>query len=69
MDRRGTYNGPSTSHDSSNGENDMMRILQGMMNIHQQQIELLRQGLLTAPREQRPGTVVWYGEKFGVKFP
>ena len=39
------------------GENDMMRILQGMMNSQQQQTELLRQGLLTTPREQRSGTV------------
>ena len=35
----------------------MIRILQGLMNSQQQQTELLRQGLLTAPREQRLGTV------------
>jgi len=34
-----------------------MRMLQGMMNSQQQQTELLRQGLLTVPREQRPGNV------------
>ena len=34
-----------------------MRLLQGMMDSQQQQVELLRQGLLTAPREQRPGTI------------
>ena len=35
----------------------MMRILQGMIASQQQQTELLRQGLLTAPQEQRSGTV------------
>jgi len=35
----------------------MMRILQGMMQSQQQQTELLRQGLLVAPRERRPGNV------------
>jgi len=43
MDRRETHNGPDTSHDSSNRENnDMMRILHGMMNSQQQQTEHLR---------------------------
>ena len=57
MERRGTRNGPGTFRDGPYGENDMMRILQGMINSQQQQTELLRQGLLTAPRKQRPGTV------------
>ena len=36
MDRRETRNGPSTSRDSFNGENNvMMRILLGMMNNQQ----------------------------------
>jgi len=34
-----------------------MRVLQGRMQSQQQQTELLRQGLLVAPREQRPGNV------------
>ena len=34
-----------------------MRVLQGMMQSQQQQTELLRQGLLVVPREQRPGNV------------
>jgi len=57
MERQGTRNGPGTSRKGPYGENDMMRILQGIMNSQQKQTELLRQGLLTAPREQRPGTV------------
>ena len=57
MDRWRTRNSHGTSRDSSNGENnDMMRILQGMTNSQQQQTELLRQGLLIAPQDQRPGT-------------
>ena len=58
MERRGTRNGAGTSQDGSNRDNDgMMRVLQGMMQSQQQQTELLRQGLLVAPREQRPGNV------------
>jgi len=58
MERRGTRNGPSASQDGPNRDNDgMMRVLQGMMQSQQQQTELLRQGLLVAPREQRPGNV------------
>ena len=58
MERRRTRNGPDTSRDSSNGESDnMMRVLHGMMESQHQQIELLRQPLLTAPSEQRPGNV------------
>ena len=57
MERWGTRNGLDTLCEGPYGENDMMRILQGMMNSQQQQTELLRQGLLTAPREQRPGTI------------
>jgi len=58
MERRGTRNGAGTSQDGSNRDNDdMIRILQGMMQSRQQQTELLRQGLLVVPREQRPGNV------------
>ena len=58
MERRGTRNGAGTSQDGPNRDNDgMMRILQGMMQSQQQQTELLRQGLLVTPREQRPGNV------------
>jgi len=50
MKRMRTRNGPGTSRDSSSGENDnMMRIIQGMMESQLQQTELLRQGLLTVP--------------------
>ena len=35
----------------------MMRVLHGMMESQHQQTELLRQALLIAPREQRPGNV------------
>ena len=56
MERRGTRNGPNASQDGLNSDG-MMRVLQGMMQNQQQQTELLRQGLLVAPREQRPGSV------------
>ena len=47
-----------TVMDGPNRDSDgMMRVLQGMMQSQQQQTELLRQGLLVAPREQRPGNV------------
>jgi len=42
MERRGACNGPGTSCEGPHGENNMMRILQGMMNSQQQQTELLR---------------------------
>ena len=62
MERWGTRNGPGTSRDSSNRESDnMMRVLHGMMESQHQQTELLRQALLTAPREQRPGNVSDFG--------
>jgi len=58
METRGTRNGPDTSRDSSNGKSDnMMRVLHGMMESQHQQTEFLRQALLTAPKEQRPGNV------------
>ena len=58
MEGRRTRNGPGTSRDSSNGDGDnMMRVLHGMMESQHQQTELLRQALLTTPREQRPGNV------------
>jgi len=58
MKRRGTLNGAGTSQDGSNRDNDsLMKVLQGMMQSQQQQIELLRQGLLVTSREQRPGNV------------
>ena len=58
MERRGILNGAGTSQDGPNRDNDgLIRILQGMMQSQQQQTELLRQGLLVAPREQRPGNV------------
>ena len=51
MKRRGTHNGSSRDNDS------MMRVLQGMMESQQMQMELMRQGLLVVPREQKPGDV------------
>jgi len=58
MEDQRTRNGPGTSRDSSNGESDnMIRVLHGMMESQHQQTELLRQALLTAPREQRPSNV------------
>ena len=58
MEGQRTRNDPGTSRDSSNKESDnMMRVLHGMMESQHQQTELLRQVLLTAPREQRPGNV------------
>ena len=58
MEGQRTRNCPDTSRYSSNGEGDnMMRVLHGMMESQHQQIELLRQALLTAPREQMPDNV------------
>jgi len=58
MESRRTRNSPGTSHDSSNSESDsMMRVHHGMMESQHQQTELLRQALLTAPKEQRPPNV------------
>ena len=51
MERRGTRNGPSRENDS------MVRVLQGIMESQQKQTELLRQGLLIAPLERKPGSV------------
>jgi len=45
MKRQGTRNGSSKENDS------MMRVLQGMMESQQMQMELMRQGLLVVPRE------------------
>jgi len=65
MDRKVTRNslstfqdGPASSRNETNRENiDLLRVLQGMMESQQQQIDLLYQGLMTIPREQRPGNV------------
>ena len=58
MEGRRKRNGLVTSRDSSNGESDnMMRVLHDMMESQHQQTKLLRQALLTTPREQRPGNV------------
>jgi len=62
MERRGTRNGPSTLRDGSGTSRneptrDLLRFLQGMMENHQQKMKLLRQGLVTVPREQKPGNV------------
>jgi len=58
MEGRRTRNGPGTSYVSSSGDSDnMMRVLHGMMESKHQQTELLRQVLLTTPREQRPNSV------------
>ena len=40
------------------GENaDILRVIQNMMENQQKQTELLRQGLMTTPKEQRPRNV------------
>ena len=59
MERQESRNGPSPSQDGPNGENaNMMRILQGMMENQWQQRELLQQGLLAVPREQKLGNIL-----------
>ena len=58
MERQKNRNGLGSSRDGSSGENDdLMRFLQNMMKNQQKQVELLRQGLLISPREQRSGNV------------
>jgi len=51
MERREKRNGPSREN------NSITRVLQGMMESQQKQTELLRQGLLVAPQEQKLGNV------------
>jgi len=52
MERRGSRNSPGPSRNGPTGENaDIMRILQNMMKNQQKQTELLRQGLIAAPKE------------------
>jgi len=65
MERRGNRNGPVTSWDgpgtsqneSIEGNIDLPRVIKGTRETQQQQTELLRQSLVTAPWEQSPGNV------------
>ena len=56
MERRGNRNGPGPSRNSLARKNvDILRVLKSMMENQQKQTELLHQGLITAPKEHRPG--------------
>ena len=59
MDRRTGHNSSGQSQNGPTKENaenaDILR--HNMMENQQKQTELLRQGLIAAPKEQRPGNV------------
>ena len=58
MDRRSGRNNSRQSQDRPVGRNtDILRVIQNMVENQQRQTELLRQGLITAPQERRPGNV------------
>jgi len=58
MERRESRDDSGSSQGGPNGENvDLMSYLLNIMENQQKQIELLRQGLLVAPKEQRPENV------------
>ena len=58
MDRRSGRNNSGQPQDGPAGGNaDILRVIQNMMENQQRQTELLRQGLITAPQERRPGNV------------
>ena len=58
MKRRGnTDRSGSSQGNPSEGNDGMERFLQSMMENQQRQMKILHHGLLTAPREQRPGNV------------
>jgi len=58
MDRRTGRNNSGQSQNGPTGGNaDILRIIQNMAENQQKQTELLWQGLITAPKEQRPGNV------------
>ena len=55
---RENRNGPGPSRNGLTGENiNLMRILKNMTENKQKQTELLPQGLLVAPKGQRPRNV------------
>ena len=61
MDRGGNRDGSGFSRNDLAGENiDMIKILQEMMETQQKQMVLLRQRLLAARKEQRPGSIFYF---------
>jgi len=58
MDRRaGRNNSGQPQNGPTGGNPDILRVIQGMVENQQRQTELLRQGLIAAPQERRPGNV------------
>jgi len=58
MEGRGNRDGSGSYQGGpSEGNDDMMRFLQSLKENQQKQTEILHQGLLTAPHEQRPMNV------------
>jgi len=58
MDRRTGRNSFGQSQNGPMGENaDILRVIHNLMENQQKQTELLREGLMTAPKEQRSGNV------------
>ena len=58
MDRRAGRNNSGQSQNGPTGGNpDILRVIQGMVENQQRQTELLRQELIAAPQERRPGNV------------
>ena len=58
MDRRsGRNNSGQPQNGPTGGNADILRVIQNMVENQQRQTELLRQGLIAAPQERRPGNV------------
>ena len=58
MDRRTGHNSSGQSQNGLTRENtDILRVIHNMMKDQQKQRELLRQGLVAAPKEQRSGNI------------
>ena len=58
MDRRASRNSSGQSKNGPIGENaDILRVIHNMMENQQKQTELLRQGLIAAPKQQRPSNL------------
>ena len=61
MEKWGNRDGHGPSRDSLSGKNvNLIRYLLNIVENQQKQIELLRQGLLIAPRKQRLGNVSYF---------
>jgi len=58
MDRRASRNSSRQSQNDPTRQNiDILRVIHNMTENQQKQTELLRQGLVAAPKEQRSGNI------------